>query len=242
MRNWGIVVTTFYAVVVLLLLSFGIIFLVDGWQAFDSWNQSDIKGLLFFAVIPTTFLVGGQILLLLLSVDTSWKRLKPQRHAKVTAGLVGLMITILAIAILFAIAMAHSGDNIDTTIGSWFTDTWVENLSEESALTFFLVIVFLIWGFWAVVFYTFSKRSSNVVNSAVSWLIKGSVLELLVAVPCHIIVRQREWCCAQYVSAYGIAAGIAIMLMAFGPSAAFLYQRKLADYRNQPTDVTPDSD
>jgi len=66
-----------------------------------------------------------------------------------------------------------------------------------------------------------------------SWLIKGSVLELLVAVPCHIIVRQREWCCGQYVSAYGIAAGIAVMLLAFGPSALLLYKRKLDEYKDR---------
>lgn len=241
MRSWGIVVTAFYAVVVISLLSFGLIFLADGWKAFGSWDQSGVEELLLLALIPTAFLVGGQILLLFLSVDTSWRRLKPQRHAKVTAGLVGIMVTILAFAVFFAIAVAHSGDNIDTLIGSWFTDSWVESLSEESVFSLFLAIVFLIWGFWGVVFYTFSKRVSSNVDLAVSWLIKGSVLELLVAVPCHIIVRQREWCCAQYISGYGIAAGIAIMLMAFGPSAAFLYKRKLAEYKIQPSGATSDS-
>ncbi len=233
MRNWGIVVSAFYAVVVLLLLSFGALLLADGWDAFDSFDHSDFGDLLLFALIPTSFVVCGQVLLLFLSVDTSWRRSKPQRHAKVTAGLVGIMVTILAFAIFFAIGMAHSGDNFDIIFEPWFTDTWVENLSEESILTLFLGIVFLIWSFWGVVFYTFSKRSSDVVDTAVSWLIKGSALELLVAVPCHIIVRQRDWCCAQYVSAYGIAAGIAIMLMAFGPSVAFLYKRKLADYKHR---------
>ena len=221
MRNWGIVVTAFYAVIVMLLFSFGVVLLAEDWWAFDSWDQSDVGGLLLLALIPTAFLVSGQTLLLVLSVDTSWRRLKPQRHAKVTAGLVGLMIGILTVAILFAIAMAHSGDNIEIVIGSWFTDTWVENLSEASSFTLFLAIVTLIWGCWGV---------------------KGSVLELLVAVPCHIIVRQREWCCAQYVSAYGIAAGIAIMLMAFGPSALFLYKRKLGDYKYQRAATTLDSD
>jgi len=242
MRNWGIVVTAFYAVLVLLLSGFGVAFLADGWDVFDTWGRADFEELLLYSLIPMVFLVCGQILLMFLSVDTSWRRLKAQRHAGVTAGLVGLMVTILLVAALFAIAMAIWGDNFDIPIGELFTDTSIEDYPEESALVFILVFVFLNWFFWGVVFYTYSKRVSNVVDSAVCWLIKGSVLQLLVAVPCHIIVRQREWCCAQYVSAWGIATGIAIMLMAFGPSAIFLYKRKLADYGRQSLDTAPDSD
>lgn len=226
MRNWGIVITAFYALVVFLLLSFGLVLLSEDWWAFESWDQGDLEELIFFALIPTAILVCGQVLLLFLSVDTVWRRLKPQRHAKVTAGLVGVMVTVLSIAIFFAIAMAHSGDNFDIPILE-------EIIPVGSELSVFLATIAVIWGIWGVVFYTFAKRASNVVDSAVSWLIKGSVLELLVAVPCHIIVRQREWCCAQYVSAYGIAAGIAIMLMAFGPSALLLYKRKLDEYKDR---------
>ena len=105
-----------------------------------------------------------------------------------------------------------------------------------------LAIPFLLWIIWGAIFYAYSKRASNVVDSAVNWLIKGSVLELLIAVPSHIIVRQREWCCAQYVSAWGIAAGIAIMLMAFGPSTMFLYKRKFEEYKKRPSEPVPDSD
>lgn len=226
MRNWGIVVTAFYAMLVLLLLGFGTVLLAEDWWAFESWNQSALAELMPNSLIPAAILVCGQVLLLFLSVDTSWRRLKPQRHAKVTAGLVGIMVTILAFAAMFSIGMAFSGDEF--FMNSTFTD-----MTKFQAQTALGVVVLVVWTFWGVVFYTFSKRSSNVVDSAVSWLIKGSVLELLVAVPCHIIVRQREWCCAQYVSAYGIAAGIAIMLMAFGPSAMFLYKKKLDEYRNR---------
>ncbi len=224
MRNWGIVVTAFYAIVVLLLLSFGVVLLAEDWWAFESWDQSDLVELMSYSLIPTAILVCGQALLLFLSVDTSWRRLKAQRHAKVTASLVGILVSILTVAVFFAIAMAHSGDNFDVP---------VLVVREGLEIGVLLATIAGIWGFWGVVFYRFSKRSSNVTDSAMSWLIKGSVLELLVAVPCHIIVRQREWCCAQYVSAYGIAAGIAVMLLAFGPSALLLYKRKLDEYKDR---------
>jgi hypothetical protein len=243
MRNWGIVVTAFYALVVIFLLTYGAILLAEAGsgETYLPEHYEFLEHFLGGAWVPVLFLVCGQVLLLFLSVDSSWRRRKAQRHAMVTAALVGTMVFILAISVFFAVGMAHSGDGFELVLESWF-DLVPEDWSDESLLTLGLTSVLLIWGFWGVLFYTFSKRVSNVVDSAVNWLIKGSVLELLVAVPCHIIVRQRDECCAQFVTAYGIATGIAIMLMAFGPSALFLYQRKLSEYKNRSSATMPDSD
>ena len=191
MRNWGIVISAFYAVVLLLLIGFGTILLAEGWAGFATLDGSGFGGLLYL-LIPVAFLVCGQALLMFLSVDTSWRRLRPQRHAKLTAGFVGLMVAILFLAALLAILVAIWGDNFDVAIVGWFENTWVEELSAETVLAITLASVFLIWVFWGIVFYAFARRTSNVVDSAVNWLIKGSVLELLIAVPSHVIVRQRE--------------------------------------------------
>ena len=61
------------------------------------------------------------------------------------------------------------------------------------------------------------------------------MLQLLIAVLCHIIVRQRGDCSAPFVTGFGIATGIAVMLMTFGPSVIFLYQKRLGEYeRDEP--------
>jgi len=223
MRNWGIVITGFYAVVVIFLFTYGIV-LLGAPDTIDFKGPGDFLEDPYMALIPILIIVSAQVLLLFLSVDSSWRRMKPQRHVMVTVSLVGFMLTILAVAIVFAIGVAYSGEDFQLI-------TWLENSPENLQFSVSLAAVALIWASWTAVFYTFSKRASSIVDSAVNWLIKGSVLELLIVVPSHIIVRQRDECSAPFYSAYGIATGIAIMLMAFGPGILFLYRRKFGDYK-----------
>jgi hypothetical protein len=53
--------------------------------------------------------------------------------------------------------------------------------------------------------------------------LRGSILELLVAVPSHIVVRHRNDCCAPIGTFWGIVTGISIMLLSFGPGVFFLF-------------------
>jgi len=54
-------------------------------------------------------------------------------------------------------------------------------------------------------------------------LLRGSILELLIAVPSYVIVRRRDDCCAPAGPFWGIATGISIMLLCFGPGVFFLF-------------------
>jgi hypothetical protein len=102
----------------------------------------------------------------------------------------------------------------------WFWDTEME-----------VVWVFLaFWLVWGVLFYLYFRNSAAVTTRTVSWLLKGSVLELLIAVPCHVWVRRRGDCSAPMATSFGIVTGIAVMLLAFGPSVLLLYKKRLDGY------------
>lgn len=83
----------------------------------------------------------------------------------------------------------------------------------------------LSWIVWSIVFFIISrsKEPGDVMKRQTSWLLKGSILELLVAVPSHIVARGRTDCCAGFFTFVGITMGVSVMLLSFGPAVFILY-------------------
>jgi len=157
-------------------------------------------------------LVVSQLLLLFLAADTSRKRLKPRAHILVACTAAAVMAAILFFAAVLDIGLAIQGEKFIPDDSGWIIAAALAGL----------------WLGWAVVFYLFMCGSSEYVNRMLSWVLKGSVLELLIAVPAHVIVRRRGDCCAPYFTGWGIAAGIAVMLLSFGPSVFFLLKKRMS--------------
>jgi|SRR5205807_27314 len=154
--------------------------------------------------------------LLFLSVDTSQKRPEPRSHIFLSY-LAGTVLTaLLTFAVIGCIGFAVQGEKFG-----------------EGAFASPFLFFGIAWAFWGIVFYLFLRNSSTVVDRIVSWLLRGSVLELLVAVPCHVIVRRRHECSAPMVTSFGIVTGIAIMLLSFGPGVLFLYRKRLDTYASR---------
>jgi hypothetical protein len=85
-----------------------------------------------------------------------------------------------------------------------------------------------VWFMWTVIFWSLSYDAGPDAIAARlhRGLLAGSVLELLVAVSTHVVVRRRTDCCAGIGTGLGICAGVVVMLLAFGPSVGFLYYRR----------------
>jgi len=222
MRRWGIVLTVLYALIVVGMLIPGGVFLSGvsengGASKFlDDLGDGYKDGLVW---VFTSMVVVSQALLLFLSVDTSQKRLKPQAHIWVSCAVASALTALMVYGGVLCIGVGIHGDK--------FLDTIEAAIGTRTKV---LLGVGILWTAWAVVFYTYMRNKSEVVGRVVSWLLRGSVLELLIAVPCHVLVRRRHECCAPLVTSFGIVTGIAIMLLSFGPSVLFLYKKRLDGY------------
>jgi hypothetical protein len=218
MRKWGIVISVFYAVIVLGILVPAAIRLA-GWDiALSSDFHQNLQDLysMWLSWILIAAVLAGQALLLFVSVDTTQKRLKPRTHIAISITVSSMLFGLLSLAAIFSIGVAARSDEF----GTGYLDTAAKFLGGWLVL----------WLLWGVVFYLYFRNSTQVTTRAISWLLKGSVLELLIAVPCHVMVRRRGDCCAPFVTSFGIVTGIAVMLLSFGPSVLFLFKKRLDAY------------
>lgn len=220
MKRWGALVTFLYILILFVLLeplgawltglaepdmSFAdTVTAPRWWYVEEEW---------VLALIWGGILVGCQSLLLFVSVDTSFRRLKPQRHIALSAAVTGVCILILVVSMLWSLLVAIRNED---TLGGW-----------EFLI---LALIGATWVVWAAIFRLYKSNRSDRLNQMLGWIIKGSILELLIVVPCHVVVRSRNDCCAPLVTGYGIATGLAVMLLAFGPSVLFLFQKQMQRY------------
>ncbi len=210
MAKWAFVTVLLYICLVV------IVFVpLVGWLAF--LGEAGIPDILEAYTAWQFWLFCGiimliQALMLLFPVKTDAEAPKPQRLIWVPIVTAGLLFSILALGVVWSILMAIWGDDI---LGNYFN--WGG----------FAFVIFC-WIVWLFVFYRFYRgiEPKTLFRRITTWLIRGSIVELLVAVPSHIIVRRRNECSAPGVTYFGIAAGLVIMALAFGPGLYFLFRQR----------------
>src|SRR6185503_2290403 len=252
MKRWAVLVVLLYGVW-LLLLTTPLLLLCGiqydrygsggpGWEAkFDlsvvGKSVSHWGYWLWLAVM-----LAGQALLLLVPISAAEGR--PVRRRKLLVPVIGASFFLgsLAFAGLLALLCAFIGDDAFELL-EWGTranqeQAWAvpgvaqgmkaAGVGPRSVLfdvLFVLALVGIFWMLWAILFLRGSRNDDPDALSrrALRWLLRGSILELLVAVPTHVIVRQRNDCCAPYGTFWGIVCGLTVMLMSFGPGVFFLF-------------------
>src|SRR5262249_22275096 len=228
MKKWGLVVSAYYLVCVLAMfwpffLS-GLYMMYDNgqftWQNYASRTRELYSEWRF--ALPVAVVFAGQFLLLFISVDTSNRRLKPRARILLPATLTGLLTAVLGFGACTSLLVTFTGDK--------FFDYLDHNRSLLYSYLLFWPLVWVIWGF---VFYVYARNKENPISLCVSWLLKGSILEFLIAVPCHVIVRRRDDCCAPAATSLGLCTGLAILLISFGPSVVILYRNRMAAYESR---------
>ena len=112
--------------------------------------------------------------------------------------------------------------------GAFAVDEWLHGTKSPLNGWEFGAVAGATWLLWTVFFYLVSRSlDRGTWNDRVyQALLAGSALELLVAIPMHLVVRRRTECCAGMMTALGIGVGITVMLIALGPAVFFLFHRR----------------
>jgi hypothetical protein len=178
--------------------------------------------------------VAGQILLLLVPIDISERRLPSRRKLKVPVIVGAFLLGNLFLAGLVSLLCAFFKDNAFVVFDVQDLFIWIANLSNhnqqlqpsnQNSILSLLWPVLVCWFVWAIIFRRAARSDDPdaLIKRLTRWLLRGSILELLVAVPSHVIVRRRDDCCAPMGTFWGIATGISVMLLCFGPGVYFLF-------------------
>jgi hypothetical protein len=205
MKRWAVIVVLLYFLI-LVALTFPFIFV-----AFYPLKDPTAVLWPFFEwpywVVLGVFL-AAQAVMMFVPVELSLERPKTQRSVVWPILASGLMIGVLGSGVAVSINEFIRKENADST---------------SVALPWGVLLG--LWVLWTVVFYRMNRDSSamDVVTRQCRHLLKGSILELLIAVPTHIVARMRDYCCAGFWTFLGIAFGVAVMLFSFGPGVFFLF-------------------
>ena len=226
MRRWGLLVSAVYLLLLYLLfmplwsiLGMNSVIWTVSFEDIDwDWGSFDNLIGVGLMILPVSGLLLSQAVLFV-SVDRSFRRPIPRSNLKrivwTTAFATGLLTTGALISVAFAIDTAWKSALTNSDFGF-------------ALLMFSWIPAWIVWG---LAFNRYVKDEESLVHRMISRLLAGSVLELLVAVPCHVYIRYKEECSAPIFSGWGIVTGIAVMFLALGPGVLLLYRKRLEQYK-----------
>ena len=221
MKKWSLIVAILYALAcVTLFIPLALIAFFPEQPRFEAVLEV-VMSWQMWAILAV--MVLAQFALLRIPVAVASKRRVARRHVITTALAAAFMMGILvfgAFASIFAVTRFETG--------------------QRGGNDGLMVLLFALgsWLFWAIWFYSATKsaRADGRLRQITLFLWTGSIIELLVAIPTHIIARQKNYCCATVLTFFGLTCGMSVMLFAFGPAVYFLFaERWKRLHPNSPT-------
>jgi hypothetical protein len=211
--NWPVFILLAYFVINILLI-FGIT------KICFYKEYVNIIDVLPFTLIVAAVLLLCQIFFFDIKVDIVDKRPVSKRKITVATIFIALLMAVLtftAFVVLCLVILTEDGPG------------WGPSY-ETIIQVFFILLFFGSWFFWGWGFLsTYKGGEGNFMTKTISRLMAGSVMELIIAIPSHILFRQRDDCCAPMFSYFGIVMGTTVLLFAFGPGIVFLYLKRMND-------------
>jgi hypothetical protein len=231
MKRWALLTVVLYAMALAVSLWLGFVMLYLDYQRNPYYDktQSPLElGLQAFASPPVSIWLGVMVLsqaaLLVFPVRISQGRpvTKTWIFWPILAAGVATVVLVLGMGLVFMEILAYALSQGKEEANGWTGEYWY-----ISAIIMAVVIVF--WVVWAFIFGFYAGRSEpkDLMGKIVRWLLAGSILELLIAIPAHVYARSKNDCCGGLGTVWGLAAGTAVMLFAFGPGVFMLFVRRV---------------
>ena len=206
MRKWAWVVILLYAAI----LS-GIVVVLA------SLAVEDVPGdaIAVIVVLWVAMMAACQAGLLVVPVRVHSRRPVTRRH----------LFWPVTVAVLSCVAMAVG---MFLAALETITNASLEGKDPGQMLFYTGLVISAAWIVWAFIFgfYTGGRQPATFMSRTTRFLIGGSILELLVAVPTHVIARAKNYCCAGWLTVWGLGLGVSVMLFAFGPGVFALFVRR----------------
>lgn len=176
------------------------------------WLRSEVFGFAPFWIFLAVMVISQALLLFTRVRVDSGVTMKP-RHLWVPVVTAGTLMVVLLAGLISAVLAVVYGDKASPS---------------PSALWTMLGLLVLGWVFWLFLFRRLAgtREPRDFLDRTTRTLFYGSAAELVVAVTCHIVVRRRGDCSAPFGTFLGIAAGLAVMLLSFGPGVLYLFSAR----------------
>ncbi|HEY7088493.1 MAG TPA: hypothetical protein VH518_10420 [Tepidisphaeraceae bacterium] len=197
-----------------------------GWPALVAFSDPDETGLLLLATGIGVVLALAGLGLLVVPVKQARRRPVSRRTVWIPIVTSGFLLGILAMGAAWALIEFFRDDKGSDAL---FIASWIGGGAVWVAWS-------LLWWFLA----GYGGDPAATVSKLHRWVLGGSVAELLVAVPTHLVVRKRSYCCAGIYTGTAICLGVVVMVIAFGPGVAFLFYKRWKRIRTPvPSPGTP---
>jgi len=238
MKRWAVLTVLLYGLALLMLTAPVLLIAFGNWGKNESnFGSHDViqKFYLNWGYwLWLAVMVAGQSLLLLLPINIAERRLPARRPLKIPVIVTAFFLANLAFAGIFSILCAIFTDKVFDYLNlfAWFNSgagqNGQNNNSGTGTLFTMILTVIVFWIIWAIIFHRSARADDPdaLLKRVTRWLLRGSILELIIAVPSHVIVRRRDDCCAPIGTFWGIATGISVMLLCFGPGVFFLFAER----------------
>lgn len=126
------------------------------------------------------------------------------------------IIPIIIFSLMFAILVF----SINFTLAEFLNGKYFEVVSKIFNGIGFYIALLAIWITLAIIgiLINLKKETDQIYKKYLIALISGSLLELIITIPLHIIILKRKECFAGLVSMLGIMGGFFVLIFAMGPS------------------------